>query len=87
MAPSGESRPVENQEPATEAVSLVVSPTVELIRNSSSATVTEQGLLRRTTRTQTGLRSVMWYGYAIEAIYIMIGTVLIATVAGILVYH
>ena len=29
MAPSGESRPVANQEPATEAVSLVVSPTVE----------------------------------------------------------
>ena len=29
----------------------------------------------------------MWYGYAIEAIYIMIGTVLIATVVGILVYH
>jgi hypothetical protein len=29
----------------------------------------------------------MWYGYAIEAIYIMIGTTLIATVAGILIYH
>ena len=29
----------------------------------------------------------MWYGYTIEAIYIMIGTVLIATVGGILVYH
>jgi hypothetical protein len=29
----------------------------------------------------------MWYGYAIEAIYIVIGTALIAIVAGILVYH
>ena len=29
----------------------------------------------------------MWYGYAIEAIYIMFGTTLIATVAGILIYH
>ena len=29
----------------------------------------------------------MWYGYAIEAIYIVKGTVLIATVGAILVYH
>jgi len=29
----------------------------------------------------------MWYGYAIEATYIMISTVLIATVVGILIYH
>ena len=29
----------------------------------------------------------MWYGYAFEAIYIVLGTVLIATVLGILVYH
>ena len=29
----------------------------------------------------------MWYGYAIEAIYIVMGTVLIATVGAILVYH
>ncbi len=29
----------------------------------------------------------MWYGYAIEAIYIMIGTVLIAIIGGILLYH
>ena len=29
----------------------------------------------------------MRYGYAIEAIYIVIGTVLIVTVGGILVYH
>jgi len=30
---------------------------------------------------------LMWYGYAIEATYIMIGTVLIGTVVGILIYH
>jgi hypothetical protein len=29
----------------------------------------------------------MWYGYTFEAIYIVLGTVLIATVLGILVYH
>jgi hypothetical protein len=29
----------------------------------------------------------MWYGYAFEAIYIVLGTVLSATVLGILVYH
>jgi hypothetical protein len=29
----------------------------------------------------------MWYGYAIEAIFIMTGTVLTATVVGILIYH
>jgi hypothetical protein len=29
----------------------------------------------------------MWYGYAIEAIYAVVGTVLIAIVAGILIYH
>jgi len=29
----------------------------------------------------------MWYGYAIEAIYIVIGTVLTATVVGMLIYH
>jgi len=29
----------------------------------------------------------MWYGYAIEAIYIMIGTVLTVFVVGILIYH
>jgi len=29
----------------------------------------------------------MWYGYAFEAIYIIIGTVLTATVVGILIYH
>jgi hypothetical protein len=29
----------------------------------------------------------MWYGYAIEAIYAALGTVLIAIVAGILIYH
>ncbi len=29
----------------------------------------------------------MWYGYAFEAIYIVLGTVLIATVLGILIYH
>jgi hypothetical protein len=30
---------------------------------------------------------LMWYGYATEAIYIVIGTVLIASVFGILVYQ
>ena len=29
----------------------------------------------------------MWYGYAIEAIFIVIGTVLTATVVGVLIYH
>ena len=29
----------------------------------------------------------MWYGYAFEAIYIVLGTVLSATVLGILIYH
>ena len=29
----------------------------------------------------------MWYGHAFEAIYIVLGTVLTATVLGILVYH
>jgi hypothetical protein len=29
----------------------------------------------------------MWYGYALEAIYIVLGTVLMATVLGILIYH
>jgi hypothetical protein len=29
----------------------------------------------------------MWYGYAFEAIYIVLGTVLTATVVGILIYH
>jgi hypothetical protein len=29
----------------------------------------------------------MWYGYAFEAIYIVLGTVLTATVLGILIYH
>ncbi len=29
----------------------------------------------------------MWYGYAMEAIYIMTGTVLTASVVGILIYH
>jgi hypothetical protein len=29
----------------------------------------------------------MWYGYAIEAIYIVLETALVAVVAGILVYH
>ncbi len=29
----------------------------------------------------------MWYGYAFEAIYTVLGTVLMATVLGILIYH
>jgi hypothetical protein len=29
----------------------------------------------------------MWYGYAFEAIYVVLGTVLIATIIGIIVYH
>jgi hypothetical protein len=29
----------------------------------------------------------MWYGYAIESIYTVLGTVLIAVVVGILVYQ
>jgi hypothetical protein len=29
----------------------------------------------------------MWYGYAFEAIYIVLGTALFATVFGILIYH
>jgi hypothetical protein len=29
----------------------------------------------------------MWYGYAFEAFYVVIGTVLTATVLGILIYH
>jgi hypothetical protein len=29
----------------------------------------------------------MWYGYAIEAIYTVLGTVLVASVIGILIYH
>jgi hypothetical protein len=29
----------------------------------------------------------MWYGYAIEAIYTVLGTVLILIVVGILIYH
>jgi hypothetical protein len=32
-------------------------------------------------------KNVMWYGYAFEAIYVVIGTVLTATVLGILIYH
>ena len=28
----------------------------------------------------------MWYGYTFEAIYVVLGTVLIATVLGILIY-
>jgi hypothetical protein len=31
--------------------------------------------------------SSMWYGYAIEAIYTVLGTVLAAAVLGILIYH
>jgi len=30
---------------------------------------------------------LMWYGYAFEAIYIVLGAVLIAAVLGILIYH
>ena len=30
---------------------------------------------------------LMWYGYAFEAVYVVLGTVLIPTVLGILVYH
>jgi hypothetical protein len=30
---------------------------------------------------------VMWYGYAMEAIYTVLGTVLIGVVTGILVYQ
>jgi hypothetical protein len=29
----------------------------------------------------------MWYGYAFEAIYIVLGTVLTASVVGVLIYH
>jgi len=29
----------------------------------------------------------MWYGYAFEAIYIVLGIVLVATILGILIYH
>jgi hypothetical protein len=29
----------------------------------------------------------MWYGYAFEAIYIVLGTVLTATILGTLIYH
>jgi hypothetical protein len=29
----------------------------------------------------------MWYGYAFEAIYIVLGTVLTAAVVGMLIYH
>jgi hypothetical protein len=29
----------------------------------------------------------MWYGYAFEAIYIVLGTVLTAIILGILIYH
>jgi hypothetical protein len=29
----------------------------------------------------------MWYGYAFEAICIVLGTALLATVVGILIYH
>jgi hypothetical protein len=31
--------------------------------------------------------SLMWYGYAFEAIYIVLGTALFATVLCILIYH
>jgi hypothetical protein len=30
---------------------------------------------------------LMWYGYAFEAIYVMLGTMLGARVLGILIYH
>ena len=30
---------------------------------------------------------LMWYGYAFEAIYVMLGTMLGASVLGILIYH
>jgi hypothetical protein len=30
---------------------------------------------------------LFWYGYAFEAIYIVIGTLLTATVPGVLIYH
>jgi hypothetical protein len=29
----------------------------------------------------------MWYGYALEAVYVVLGTVLTVTVLGILIYH
>jgi hypothetical protein len=31
--------------------------------------------------------NMMWYGYAFEATYVVIGTVLAASVLGILIYH
>jgi hypothetical protein len=32
-------------------------------------------------------RAAMWFGHAMEAIYIVLGTVLVASVVGILVYN
>jgi hypothetical protein len=29
----------------------------------------------------------MWYGYAFEAVYIVLGTVVTASILGILIYH
>jgi hypothetical protein len=29
----------------------------------------------------------MWYGYAFEAMYVVLGKVLISTVLGMLIYH
>jgi len=31
--------------------------------------------------------NVMWYGYAFETTYVVIGTVLAASILGILIYH
>jgi hypothetical protein len=36
---------------------------------------------------KVGDTKIVWYGYAMEAIYIVLGTVLIAIVLGIAIYH
>jgi hypothetical protein len=69
-----------------------------LNRNSSSAAATTATVITANDRNPQGsegprldrswLRwsNSMWFGYAIEAIYIVIGTVLTATVVGMLIY-
>jgi hypothetical protein len=88
------SRPAANQEPATEEASFVTSPTIETnpqfffgSGDGSNGHYAERQNRRIAPSTEARGVVPMWYGYAIEAIYIMIGTVLTVSVLGILIYH
>jgi hypothetical protein len=81
--------------PATDLASFVTSPTIEpqpvfFVGNGDGSNGyfgEQQKPAAGATERGTCVGQPMWYGYGFEAVYVVLGTALTASVIGMLIYH